>query len=247
MCTLTIAWHVFEDVPVVVAANRDEYYDRNGEPPRIREWESTVVAPRDDRAGGTWMGYNEHGVFAGVTNRWSERDLVSERSRGLLVRDVLGTESAEEAARLVERELDEREYDGFNLLVADENAAILLEWNGGRNVTTLEPGVHVVVNVGANGVYDIPESRKADGRRQAENAEAVRLALQPEPGERADEWRDRAASVLADHEYGVCLHGSAFGTKSSSLVTIREHEATYLYAGGPPCETEYERVEDDIL
>ncbi|MDR9382369.1 MAG: NRDE family protein, partial [Natronomonas sp.] len=54
MCTLIVAWRVFDDAPVCVAANRDEATDRPSSPPRVREGDRPVLAPRDERAGGTW-------------------------------------------------------------------------------------------------------------------------------------------------------------------------------------------------
>ncbi len=246
MCTLTLAWRAFADAPVVVAANRDEGLDRPSEPPGVVDEEPRVVAPRDAEAGGTWIGYNEHGLFVGVTNRWTDRDLAAERSRGLLVRDALRQPDAETAARLAERAVRETEYDGFNLVVADANAAVLLEWDGRLRVTQLDPGVHVVVNVGADGRFTIPPHRPDAGERQAENARKVREALVPEPGETAASWRDRAADVLGDHAFGVCVHGDGYGTRSSSLVTVGPEGGTYEFADGPPCETPYRRVESQV-
>ena len=69
VCTLVFAWQVFPDAPVVAAANRDELLDRPSEPPSVIEEEPGVVAPRDAEAGGTWIGYNEHGVLVAITNR----------------------------------------------------------------------------------------------------------------------------------------------------------------------------------
>jgi len=246
VCTLVLAWQVFEDAPVVVTANRDEYLDRPSEPPARRDWGATVIAPKDADAGGTWLGYNEHGVVVALTNRWLDDAIEGDRSRGLLVRDALAAESAEEASRYVEMELDERTYDGFNLVAADEAAAILVENGGNRAVRTLEPGVHVVVNVGADGRYAIPATDQEVAEQQATNADAVLTALQPEPGELSSEWLNRAATVIADHEYGVCLHRDTFGTRSSSLITIGTDGVTYEYADGPPCETEFERVTASI-
>ncbi|MEF8813097.1 MAG: NRDE family protein [Halovenus sp.] len=239
MCTLVIAWQVFPDAPVVVAANRDEQDGRPSEPPAVRDWEVPTVAPVDLDAGGTWLGFNEHDVLVTVTNRWVDTDLEGERSRGLLVRDALAEDSAEAAARFVERELRTRSYRGCNLLFADASAAILLEWDGTIRAQTLQPGVHVVVNVGADGEYTVPESRRDAGTDQATNANAVHAALKPEPGEKSDAWLSRAQSVLGDHGYGVCVHGDGFGTRSSSLVRLGEHPV-YRYADGPPCETEFE-------
>jgi len=246
VCTLVLAWQVFADTPVAVAANRDEMLDRPSRPPERIATDPGIVAPRDEDAGGTWIGYNEHGVFAGVTNRWTDADLAGERSRGLLVRDALECGTAEEAARFVERETEAHEFEGFNLVVADERAALLLEWDGALGVRNFEPGVHVVVNVGADGDYAIPGHRPDAGERQAGNANAVRTALRPEPGERAGVWLDRAADVISDHEYGVCIHHDRFGTRSSSLITLGPDGGTYRFANGPPCETAYRRVESQL-
>ncbi|WP_336330457.1 NRDE family protein [Haloarcula sp. CGMCC 1.2071] len=245
MCTIVLAWQVFDDTPVAVAANRDERLERPSQPPQQRHWGSRVVAPADEEADGTWIGYNEQGLLAAVTNRWVDADLAGDRSRGLLVRDTLSHESAESAARAVEQATRDAEYDGFNLLLADENAAVLLEWDGQLAVRNFQPGVHVVVNVGADGDYRIPAHRPDAGEEQANNATRLREALVPEPGESADEWMDRAGDTISDHEYGVCVHGNGFGTRSSSLITLGA-DREYQYADGPPCRTPYRPVEGQI-
>lgn len=257
MCTLALAWHVLEDAPIAVAANRDEVVDRPAEPPGVYGENPLVIAPRDAEAGGTWIGFNEDGVFAGITNRWSADDLAGERSRGLLVADVLSAESTAEAVEYVERTTATYEYDGFYLVIADEEAAVCLEWDGALARTDFDPGVHVVVNVGFDDRFRTPSIRPDAARAQAENARSVREALAVEPGdsgepdgssesgrsvESSDEWLDRAGSVLGDHEYGVCVHGDGFGTRSSSLIAIGR-EPTYRFANGPPCRTSYEPLD----
>jgi len=246
VCTLVLAWQVFPDAPVVVGANRDESLDRPSEPPALRDWETRVVAPADTEAGGTWLGYNEDGLLAALTNRWVDDHPPGDRSRGLLVRDALRHGSAESAVRYVERELDARSYEGFNLVFADASAAVLVEWDGTRRLRHLDPGVHVVVNVGADGDYVVPSHRPAAGRDQAENADGLRRRLQPEPGEGSREWLDRVGTALGDHDCGVCVHGDGFGTRSSSLITLGTDGATYEYAPGPPCRSPYERVESQF-
>ena len=270
MCTLALAWKVFEDAPVVVGANRDEALDRPSHPPAVSRGEPTVVAPRDREAGGTWIGFNDRGLFAGITNRWTDAELAGERSRGLLVDDVLARESAREAAALAERSVGEVEYAGFNLLVADATDAVWLAWDGSLDRLALEPGVHVAVNVGLAGEPSIPASRDALGREQAENARAVERALEadddrtraletdddPTGALEADDptgtleaddrtaadWLDRAGAVLGDHEYGVCLHRDGFGTRSSSLLATGR-SPRYAFADGPPCRSRYRPVD----
>ncbi len=237
MCTLILAWRVFDDAPVAVAANRDEFVDRPSSPPAVRDGALRYVAPRDERAGGTWMGVNERGVFVGITNR--RTDIEGERSRGLLVLDALGEPSAADALSTVEREVEDRRYAGFNLVIADAKTAALLEWDGALSRTDFDPGVHVVVNAGFDG--------------RDEKSARIRDAVRPEPDETADGWRERVMPVLRDHDLGACVHRDGFGTRSSSLVTVREDGGgsdgagvEWWFADGPPCETEHRRTEDSL-
>ena len=256
VCTLTLAWQVFDDAPVAVAANRDESLERESLPPTVYRAEPLIVAPRDAEAGGTWIGYNEFGVFAGITNRWLDADLAGERSRGLLVGDVLEAGSAAEAAAIVEDETATREYDGFNLVVADATDAYCFQWNGELVRTDFEPGVHVVVNVAVDDDVSIPSVRTEPARAQAENARAVRRELSVAAGgeddgagaptETAADWLERAGRVLGDHEYGVCVHGDGFGTRSSSLIALGGGSTRYRFAPGPPCRTAYEPIDPEL-
>ena len=245
MCTLTLAWRTFGDAPVALAATRDEALDRPSEPPALRDGEVPYVAPRDAEAGGTWIGVSEGGLVVAVTNRWLDADREGDRSRGQLVRDCLTAASAEDAVRTVERELDERAYDGFNLVLADDRAAFLLTYDGGLGVTRLDPGVHVVGNVGGviNGAerFAVPERRRAFGEERADSARRIAAALVPEPGESGASWLDRASGVLADHEYGACLHGDGFGTRSFTRIRTGP-DPEMAYADGRPCETSTEAV-----
>ena len=245
VCTLVLAWQVFAGSPVVAAANRDEALGRPSEPPGVFDTEPTAIAPRDGTAGGTWIGYTEAGLFVAITNRWVDRE--GDRSRGQLVADCLGSRSASEAVDHVRKSVTHDRYAGFNLVVADTDRAVLLEWDGDLSETEFEPGVHVVVNVGADGDFFEPDARPEVGRQQATNATALRAALAPESGETAVDWLDRAAEALGDHEYGVCVHGDGFGTRSASLIRLEDRTEGivdhYRFADGPPCRTAFERID----
>lgn len=241
MCTFTLAWQALEDAPVAVAANRDERIDRPAVAPCVRDGDPAVVAPRDQRAGGTWIGMNDAGLVAGVTNRWGTTGLTGDRSRGLLVEDVLGCRTTTEAVEVIEASVTEWEYDGFYLAVADEERAVCLGWNGRLERVSFGPGVHVVVNVGTAGAFDVPAERSEFGETQIESVETIETTLAARAGETADEWLERARPLLADHERGVCVHGNGYGTRSSSLLVTGERPR-YWYASGPPCETDYEPV-----
>jgi uncharacterized protein with NRDE domain len=249
VCTLAVAWRALADAPVAVAANRDEALDRPSEPPARRSFGgAAVVAPRDARAGGTWVGYSEHGVVVAVTNRWGV-GVEGERSRGLLVGDALGARSAATARETVETAVGRDEYAGFEMVVADADDAALLEWDGRLRVRPLAPGTSVVVNVGAA----LPDGEtfgdETDDRAAAQvrNARRLRDHLAAGEGERADAWLDRAGAALSDHGFGACVHGDGFGTRSSSLLALRaDGGRTYRFADGPPCETPYRAVDEQL-
>ncbi len=247
MCTLAIAFQVFQSTPIAIAANRDEILDRPSRPPLLIDDEPAIIAPRDEEAGGTWIGYNEHDLFVAITNRWTDTELAGERSRGLLVREALHQTDVDAAVAVVEEALKADEYEGFNLVLADHESAVVLEWDGTLRVTALEPGLHVVMNTGFDDRFEIPQSRSDIGDRQIQGARNVRMALEPEKAETAADWIDRAATVLGDHDVGVCIHGDGYGTRSSSLITIpSEGKATYRFADGPPCESPFEVVNEQL-
>lgn len=237
MCTLVLAWQVFDGTPIAAAANRDEALGRPSRPPGVIDRDPIVVAPQDEEAGGTWIGYNDEGLFVAVTNR--RADLEGERSRGLLVRDALGCRSASEAASFVRNELADREYAGFNLVIADADEASLLEWDGVLQTTHFDPGVHVVVNEGHDD--------------SAPKAARIREAVRPDPETTVEAWFERAKDVLHDHDLEACVHGEGYGTRSSSLVALdAAGDGRYWFSDGKPCKTDYERVavgaeEDDQI
>jgi hypothetical protein len=264
VCTFVFAWQVFEDAPVVVAANRDEWRRRVSHPPRGLGGWPRVIAPQDAEAEGTWIGYNEFNLFVSVTNRWLDVELAGERSRGLLVREALARETAAEAIAFVEDQVAQYEYEGFNLVVIDKHRATLCAWDGELEITDFEPGVHIVINVGADETFAIPESRATVGREQAVRTERALSDLQPEPAEGPETWLGRTTAALRDHDYGFCVHGEVsergsdgssdspesdvgFGTRSSSLLTLYAGgRVEHRFADGPPCENAYEPVEASL-
>lgn len=126
MCTLVIMRNVFPSYPLVVASNRDERLER---PSATAKWISgsgaRIYAPTDLVNGGTWIGVSEHGTFAALTNRDDVKNQSGRASRGQLVLDALRAPSAEAAVQRVITSLAGRFYNGFHLVLADEQNAFL--------------------------------------------------------------------------------------------------------------------------
>ena len=94
MCLALFALHTHPRFPLIVAANRDEFYERPTAPAGFWSESPRILAGRDLKEGGTWLGVTRSGRFAAVTNYRDPREFgENPRSRGLLVRGYL--ESAE--------------------------------------------------------------------------------------------------------------------------------------------------------
>jgi uncharacterized protein with NRDE domain len=165
MCLLVLAWNVRNDLPLVVAANRDEWRERPAQPAHWWPDRPEIFAGRDLQAGGTWMGVTASGRFAAVTNFRDPSDKRSTaRSRGELVTHFLvGTESA--ARFLSNLSARDHEYNGFNLIVGD---GLSLLYYGSRegHVRALEGGVYGL----SNHVLDEPWPKVTLARREMQAA-----------------------------------------------------------------------------
>jgi uncharacterized protein with NRDE domain len=231
MCLLALFFRVVEDAPVVVAANREELYQRPGEPPQILEGACRMVAGRDPAAGGTWLGVNEHGLLVAVTNRGKTNVPPQPRSRGLLARDLLGLPSAAEATDFAGRELSTNHYAGCNVLIADRERAVVLHAADWLRVRPLPPGLHVLTR---NDVNDASDRRLGHAlwwldQRAYSSADGCLSAL-----------RELCAQT-GNHDPPMCIQGPDRGTVSSTLVALRSplERSTYLHAQGPPDRTAY--------
>lgn len=145
MCLIGIAYGMHPRYPLLVAANRDEFHERPADPARFWPDSPTLLAGRDRRGGGTWLGLSLAGRFAAVTNfREPASPTTGQRSRGELVARFLeGDQPAAAFARRVTADGDR--YGGFGLLVMDRRSM----WFASNRVASPAPvaaGVHGLSN-----------------------------------------------------------------------------------------------------
>jgi len=145
MCLILIAVDQHPDYPLVIAANRDEYYRRPTLPMHYWEDEPNILAGRDQEKGGTWFGVNKSGAIAAVTNTRTERKIHGHAiSRGTIVSDFLqDRKSADQYLSVLRNNI--RNYDGFNVLLGDINALYMMGTNH-TDVMKLAPGLHGISN-----------------------------------------------------------------------------------------------------
>jgi transport and Golgi organization protein 2 len=234
MCVLAIQYKTARDAPILVASNRDEFYDRPTQPPRIQSGRPRVICGIDRKAGGTWLGVNQFGLFIAVANRPKAVIPLEARSRGLLCRDLLNAETARKAADHAARELATGHYAGANYVCADAKNALVVQGDETIETIELDPGLHVL---SGTRVDDSNDERQEFVRRlltlQRLDSAVAFLAV-----------ASRTFSRKADDNgrRGVVIHGPDFGTVSSTLLSLpkKTHNAVYHYSSGPPSEQSYD-------
>jgi uncharacterized protein with NRDE domain len=228
MCLVAVLYQVVEDAPLIIGANREEFFARGGEPPRLLD--GRAVAGIDPVGGGTWLGVNRHGLLVAVTNR-RKVPPPQPRSRGLLTRDLLGCAGAAEAIEAARRELTARPYAGCNFLCADAEDAFILHAGDALDVRPLSPGIHVLTNRDINDPNDprIREARRWLASRSYRCHQQALTAL------------EELCSSCGGDAPAICYQDGERGTVSSSLIALRRplRTSVYLHAQGPPDRTPY--------
>lgn len=150
MCLIVMALGAHPEYPLILAANRDEFYAR---PTRDAAWWPDyphILGGRDLQAGGTWLATHRGGRFATVTNFGeARRPPAGQSSRGLLVTDFLnGSLSPSEYLETI----DGDRYAGFNLIVGDASGVAYLS-NRDDGVRSLAPGTYGLSNTLLDGPW----------------------------------------------------------------------------------------------
>ena len=145
MCLILIAYRYQPGYPLLVVANRDEFYNRPAAP--LAQWldASHIIAGRDMQGGGTWFGIATNGRFAALTNyRDPSRLIPNAPSRGHLVSDYL---RCSKPARQYLDQVAERAdlYNGFNLLLGDSEGLFYYA-NYEARPRKLAPGLYGLSN-----------------------------------------------------------------------------------------------------
>ena len=146
MCLLVLAWRAHPRYQLILAANRDEYHERPSEP--LAKWPAPddILAGRDMRAGGTWLGLDQSRRFGVVTNfRELQRPRRTAPSRGRLIPGYL-SQSLSPEEWLSRLETDAPGYSGFNLVIGDAEQLWYASNRMDRFAQPLPPGVHGLSN-----------------------------------------------------------------------------------------------------
>jgi len=225
MCLLLFSFNKHPDYPIILAANRDEFFERPTEAASFWKDFPSVLAGRDLRQGGSWMGVTIDGRIAAVTNyREPSQNKPEAITRGALVSDYLKGKASAEV--YMQKVIAQRHaYDEFNLLVGDKQS-LLFFCSVEDDYQTLTPGLYGI----SNGKLDSTWPKVEKGKVALENI--IQASEQPEAEKLFELLADK--TLAADSELpstGVSLewerrlsplfvHSEGYGTRSSTVLLI---------------------------
>ncbi len=234
MCLLAIQYRLVPEAPILVAANREEQFDRPSTPPSIQSGKPRVLCGIDQRAGGTWLGVNQHGMFVAACNRVRLMPPLAPRSRGVLCRDLLRAGSAREALDIALEELSTNMYEGVNFVIADAESGWVVHGCEEAEVVPLEEGLSII----------------SSGNVNARRDERVKMALRLLTLQTLDspvKFLAVASKVFArapspPGRPSMVVRGKNRGTVSSVLISlgVKPRDAIFQFADGAPDRAKFE-------
>lgn len=239
MCIAAIAWQSHPEYPLIVVSNRDEFYTRGARPAAWWGQSVSVLAGRDEDAGGTWLGINRDGRVALITNvRAPTEKNPHAPSRGALVLAALQAGGADIGTWLQTLAPNTAAHNGFNLLVADPLPIRRSSVSGARSAglhyfsnrlaappRTLAPGLYGL----SNAFLDTPWPKVVRTVSAFATSIARRLDVKDLLALLADRTPAHDSSlpqtgVPPDWERvlsSVQIRANGYGTRASTVITVR--------------------------
>lgn len=227
MCVIYLAFDRHPDHPLILLANRDEYYDRPSQPARYWDDFPHIYGGRDLVGGGTWLGVTEGGRFAAVTNYRDPLAPVGTLSRGNLVAEFLKCDFTAES--YLERvKIVSSEYSGFNLLVGEisnDTRELFYYSNREKDVQKLSPSIYGL----SNHLLDTPWPKVTKGKtRFADILRSGKLLLEEYFTTLSDESladdKDLPSTVVPYETEkaisAIFIKTPGYGTRCSTVLTF---------------------------
>ena len=242
MCLILLSYKSHPVYPLILAANRDEFYERPTAQASFRKETPEMLAGRDLKEGGTWLGITKTGRIAAITNFRDSQDLKdSALSRGNLVSGFL--RSNEDPAEYIQnvRQSSDR-YKGFNLILGDESGLFYFS-NEDHLFREISPGIHGL----SNHLLDTHWPKVERGRKLLDSM--ISETENPLPDEifhmladisRPDDKHLPDTGIGLEWERllsSIFIQSEIYGTRSSSVIFVdRGNDVTFIertFISGP--------------
>ncbi|SFL72129.1 NRDE family protein [Salibacterium qingdaonense] len=159
MCLIGIGYRIHPDYPLIVAANRDEFFDRPAA--SLHSWpDSPIIAGKDLQQGGTWMGVTKSGRFAVVTNVRDPGETKAPKSRGEIVKSFLETDYPDRFFESLQQ--NRHQYGGYNVAGGGPDGVYYATNQTSDKKIALTPGIYGLSNAFLNTPWPKVEKIKAD-------------------------------------------------------------------------------------
>ena len=251
MCLLFFAYEYHPRYRFILAANRDEFFDR---PTGLAQfWESHpwVLAGRDLEMLGTWMGITRTGRFAALTNfRDPSAQIVGPKSRGMLVSNFLCFNESPEKYML-EVANKRTLYNPFNLLAGDSSKLLYFNKQSSKAMA-LEPGIYGL----SNHFLDTPWPKVQKSKQALANYLENKTLIEPKflfeilaDTKLAQDHELPKTGISQEQEKflsSIFIQGVEYGTRSSTVLLIDRNnhvifnERSYIPGQEQPTEVNYE-------
>ena len=247
MCLILIAYRMDPDRPLIVAANRDEYYARPALTAHSWDDHPSIFAGRDMEACGTWLGISRNGRFAAITNWTHDSSSPSfPRSRGdLTVEFLLASTTPHNYTSTINPD----QFAGFNFIAFD-GRELIYTTNRTGDTRILEPGIYGLTNTH----LDDPWPKSTRGVRKLTNAivrpvlsDLIDLLRMDEPLSPLANSLDDESTVVEQRTSPGFIRGGVYGTRASTAVILERDK--FLF-----CEQAFEskgratkRIEEIVL
>jgi uncharacterized protein with NRDE domain len=242
MCLILLSYKMHPFYPLILAANRDEFYDRPTMPAGFWEDRPDVLAGKDLKEGGTWLGITRKGRMAALTNYRDPFSLkLNAPSRGWLIKDFLcGQEAADLYLERLAGQADR--YNGFSIILGDPSR--LYYFSNRNGLALLSPGLYGLSNRLLDTAWPKVQRGKENlssllSQRERPAPEDLFALLadqsKPDDHELPDtgiglEWERILSSIF--------ISSPVYGTRSSSLLMIdQRRRITFMervFNGGNP-------------
>ena len=232
MCLILFAYKMHPSYRLIVAANRDEFYERPSSPFEFWEDAPQVLAGRDLKEGGAWLGITREGKFAAITNYRDPAALKTDApSRGKLVGNFLtGSESAASYLEKISRQA--HKYNGFNLICGDNKDVFV--YSNHAAMQKLEAGIYGL----SNRLLDSPwpkvlKGKKALAAAMTEKGADLETALFTILANRkvAPDSKLPSTGIGLDWERllsSIFIDSPNYGTRSSTVLLIGKNKRVRL-------------------
>ncbi len=224
MCLIGIALHAHEKYPFILIANRDEFYERPTERAQFWQDEPQILAGRDLKAMGTWLGVTSSGKVAALTNYREPGEKPKERSRGDLPLDYLRTN---QSITTYMEKVDSKstEYNGFNLIAGHFNELYYYS-NRQNQIIQMQEGIHGVSNHLLNSSWPKVDGLKNELSNYLSNEPDIRIdhlfemlnQAEPAPDEALPhtgvpiEWERMLSPIF--------IASDSYGTRAQTIITV---------------------------